>query len=716
MTVTMRDARIGELVQFPPLPPHASAYEVLADALPLLDPPSRISVTDAAERYVRVQVQGAWQGFDREVTPYMVEPSDVTQSRLYRAVAFTGPSQSGKTKMLETTAFHAVTCDPRPVLIVHMTKSDRDKWVEEKLDPTILNSPELNARLGKAREDSTFSRKRFRGMRLTIGYPTPTILSGGTYGMVLLTDVDHMPLVLGGKDNPEGSPFRMALQRIKTYLSRGIVLAEGSPAWPVTDPTWQPRQEAPHEMPPVAGGIVALYNEGTRARWTWECPDCADEFEPRFDRLVYDRSLEPGEAGESAEMGCPHCGTLIAHRHKMELNRAALRGRGGWRHEGRDGIPVPLDHPEIRRSDIASYHLNGAAATFSTWSDLVAHYEAALRRAETLGDDVELAGVHYTEIGIPHRRPRTGDGDDLDVQFLRDHAQEAERGVAPSWTRFVTISVDVQDSYFPVQIMAWGDGARCQVVDRFDLTQPPATAPNAEADGDGNRRRLDPPRYLEDWAVLEPLADKVIPLAGQDYGLRPIGVVVDFQGSAGVSDNAEAFLKARRRAGAGGRWFLSRGQGGWKVPFRTVYEAPERASKGRKARSIKLLTIATDRLKDTIDAALRKASGGKGAMYLPSWITADDARAGEFIAEERGAKGWEKKKNVRRNEGLDLSVQGRALAEHRGLLRIDWTTPPPWALGGLENENAEPLAATAAPAEKRAGKPAPTRINFLKRG
>lgn len=695
--VQMSDTRVGAGVIFAPLPPFMTPAEILADALPVLDPPSRMSVTDAAERYVRVQVQGAWQNFDRSVTPYMVEPTDVTQSRLFKTVAFMGPSQSGKTKMLETVAFHAVTCDQRGVLIVHMTRPDRDKWVEEKLDPTIQNSPALRDRLGASRDDSTFSRKRFRGMRLTLGYPTPQTLSGGTYGMVLLTDLDHMPLVLGPKDNPEGSPHRMSLQRIKSFLSRGTVLAEGSPAFQVTDLGWSPRPEAPHEMPPVEGGIAQLYNQGTRARWFWECPDCGDEFEPRFDRLHYDVALDPAEAGENAEMECPHCHVLISHHHKMELNRAALNGQGGWRHEGRDGEVVALDDPRIRRTSTASYALNGVAATFSSWREMVANYEEARRKAETLGDETDLMGVTFTEIGLPYRRITSEEDNDLGPQFLKDHAQECPRGVAPEWTRFITVTVDVQGTYFPVQTTAWGEDGRCQIVDRVDLTQPPADAPNAEADGEGNRRRLDPSRYIEDWEVLVPYSDRVVPVLGQSYGLHPISVVVDFQGLPGVSDNAELFWKARKSAGQGSRWFLSRGQGGWRVPFRVKFEAPERASKGKKAHSIKLLTMAVDRLKDTVHASLRKAEGGAGGLYLPTWLAHDEDKAGEFISEERLSKGWEKKKGVVRNEGVDLTVQARAIAEHKGLLKIKWDAPPAWAVGGPENANAVALGDDIAP-------------------
>lgn len=710
--VEISEGRLGAPVQFAPLPPFATAQDALRDALPVLDPPSRMTVTDAAEKYIRVQVQGAWQGFDRMVTPYMVEPSDMMQNRRFAAVIFAGPSQTGKTMMLQTTAMHAVACDQAPVLVVHMTQTDRDKWVEEKLDPMIQNSPELRDRLGKGRDDSTFGRKRFRGMRLLLGYPTPQTLSGGTYRTVLLTDYDHMPTVLGGKDNPEGSPFRMALQRVKTFLSRGGVLVESSPAWPVTDTTWRNPSDAPHMFPPVAHGVIGLYNQGTRARWYWECPDCHEEFEPRFDRLHYDASLSPAEAGDRAEMECPHCHVLINHRHKVELNRAALEGRGGWRHEAADGTPVSIEDPRVRRSEFASYALNGAAATFSRWSQLVSRFEEARRKAEALDDDSELAAFHYTEVGIPHRRIAAGDGEELSVQFLRDHSRDAVRGVAPSWTRFITVSVDVQGTYFPVQIMAWDAEGNSQIVDRFDLTQPPDDAPDAEPDEHGNRRRLMPARYAEDWAVLAPLAARVIPIAGAGYGLRPVGCVVDFQGEAGVSDNAEAFLKARRRASEGSTWYVSRGTGGWRVPFRAVHERPDRASKGKQARGIKILTMAVDRLKDTIMAGLSKAEGsGKGAVIIPSWLSEDDALE-EFLGEERTSKGWRKKPGVVRNEHLDLCVQGRAVAEIKGLLKIRQDTPPAWAVGGPENSHAvsiEPSGEAAAAAANPQPAPAPAK-------
>lgn len=714
----MSDHAMGQVFDLPPLPPFAQANEILADAMPLLDAPSRISVSEAATRYVRVETRGVWKNFDPDMTPYMIEPSNAVQSRLYRGGAFVGPAQSGKTMALITTALRPVVCDPSPTLIIHMDRPSRDRWVEESLNPVIQNSPDIAERLGRSRDDDTFSRKRFRGMRLNLGYPTPQWLSSAKYKLVCLTDFDHFPPELGvRKDAPEGSGFTMALQRIKTFLSSGYVLAESTPAWPVIESEDQEHEPSLHEMPMVKHGIVPLYNKGTRGRWYWECRDCGALYQPVLENLHYNADLSPRAAGESAEMECPECHSLVGARHKNELNRAALRGRGGWLHETDCGKElVPFGDSRIRGTEIASWALNGAAATFANWSELVSRKIEAERELEKLGTDLDLARFYYTDVGVPYKRERRAEDGELNLTFLRDNLQEAERNVAPEWTRFVTITVDVQGTYFPVQVTAWGEDGKAQVVDRFDLTQPPDGAPNMNQGENGGKRVLDPARYSEDWKVLEALAHKVIPVAGTSYGLRPIRVVVDFQGKPGVSDNAEKFLRGRRRANEGDIWRLSRGLGGWKVPFRIKYDYPERGHGGKQARNIKLLSMSTDRLKDTFSACLKKATGGAGAFFLPSWMRKDEQMLREYVAEERSDSGWVKKPGEVRNEGMDLSCQARAAAEQKGMLRIDWASPPRWAVGGLENDNAEILETSGEPSPEPKRKPAqPTQINFLKR-
>jgi len=693
----MSDRALGQVVDLPPLPPFVRASDLLADSLPLLDAPSRITPTEAAERNVRVETRGVWQNYDRDVTPYMVEPGDTALSRLYKGGAFVGPSQSGKTLGLITMGMHPVTCDPGPVLVVHMDRPSRDRWVEESLNPVIRNSPELRERLGRGREDDTFSRKRFRGMRLMLGYPTPQWLSSAKYRLVLMTDFDHFPPELGvRKDAPEGSAFDMGMQRIKTFLSRGYVFAESTPAWPVTAEDWAPRQDAPHEMPPVRYGIVPLYNRGTRGRWYWECPECGELFEPRFDRLHFDENRPPLEAGERAEMQCPHNGCLIGPQYKTELNRAALRGKGGWLHEtDHGGDLVPLGDSRIRGTEIASWALNGAAATFASWPDLVARYIDAKRQVAEFDDDLALGRFMYTDVGVPHRRAGSGDGEGLSVKALKEARTSEARGVAPDWVRFITVSVDVQGTYFTAQVTGWGvDGTRT-VIDRIDLTAPP--------EGEDGQRKLDPAKYAGDWAALEELDARSWPVRGADYALKALALAVDFHGAAGVSDNAELFWLARRKAGEGSRWFLTRGHGGFHQRDRVWWEAPGRTN-NKRARKVKLLNMATDRLKDSVTAALMRPVGTARSFPLAEFLS--DDHLAEFCAEERGDKGWTPKKGQKRNESLDLSVQAQALAEHKGLLRINPEAPPDWAVGGAANTMAVPLDAVAAEVKAEAVIPA----------
>ncbi|RWR31347.1 terminase [Sinirhodobacter populi] len=720
--VEMLDRGIGSFARIPPLPPFTTPEELVADALPLLDPPSRITVTEAAVRHMRVNLGGRWSSYDPDITPYMIEPQDVTQSRRFKGVILVGPSQCGKTQLLISVSAHAIMCAPGPVQLIHMTKTDADAWVEEKLDPAIANSPALSDRLGKGRDDSTFSRKRFQGVRMTIGYPVANQLSSRSQRLVLLTDYDHMPQRLGPKDAPEGSPFSMAIMRIRTFMSRGCVVAESTPAFPVdgSKPKPSPLLE-PHRFPEVKEGIIPLYNEGTRGRWYWECPGCADLFEPTFDRLDYDRELDPGDAGEKAVMVCPHCGLVIEHREKVELNRRAAAGHGGWLHEGRSVDEngrrrlVRINDPELRNVSYASYALNGVVAAFASWAELVERHEIARRSFEMSGDDKGLSQSFYTDLGQPYLRPGEDDDDVLTVEILRNRAVQIDKRIAPDWARFVVTCVDVQGNRFEVTVMAFGAEGERIIIDRFAIHQPPDAAPRARGD-DGKYRAVDPGRYAEDAEALTELADQVYPVDGQNWGLKPVAVVIDFNGPKGWSDNAEKFWRKRARAGKGGRFYLSIGRGGFQQRDRVWHEAPERASNGKRARGIKLLNMAVDRLKDSVAAALEREATRINAQHTPCWM--DVEHMAELIAEQRGDKGWVKKPGMQRNETFDHSVQALAMAEHLGMNRVNWEAPPAWCLSGLLNPNAVEIArpndadsareVPAVPAKPRA-------ISFLRR-
>ncbi|SHG01515.1 Phage terminase, large subunit GpA [Pseudosulfitobacter pseudonitzschiae] len=648
---------------------------------------------------MKVNANGRWASFDRGVTPYMIEPANMTTSRLFREVIFAGPARAGKTVMLMSTVSHLVICDPGVCQIVHMTEATAEAWVDEELMPMIENSPELAKRQGRGRSDRNILSKKFiGGAKISIGPPTKAFLSGKTTRTVLFTDLDRMALNIG----KEGSPFAMGAKRTETLGSRGMTVAEASPGHVVTDPGHKPA--TPHEAPPVAGGILELYNGGTRGRWYWDCPGCGEAFEPRFDRLSYDKALSPADAGASAVMVCPHNGCVIEHREKVALNRA-----GYWLHETAAGGLARIESGDVLKSDRVSYWLNGAAAAFASWARLVSKYETALRGFKAGGDESPLQVTINTDQGLPYLPRAMSDEGALSVEDLRKACKPYAQGVAPEWARFVILSADVQAGRFVVQATAFGvDGCRA-VIDRFDIHTPPSDAPGA-AD-----RQLDPAVYSEDWAALLPLMETVYAVEGQSYGLRPMAMGCDFHGAPGVSDNATKFWQARRKEGDALRWYMIRGHGGFKVEGRQWYKAPTRASDGKQVRDIKLLNIATDKHKDTTFSGLGRSDIGPGALILGEWMP--DGPIKEFTAEKRGEKGWVKRPNMPRNESIDLCGYAQAVAEHKGLLKLDPANPQPWAIGGLKNPFAVEITAAGNPVDAPSGASRPRkparRISFL---
>jgi phage terminase large subunit GpA-like protein len=671
----MREAIVG-LVQpdFEPLPPYTDPRSALKIALPALRPAEQISVTDAAELYMKVNISGQWQPFRRDVTPYMVEPTDMMASRRYRGIVICAPSQCGKTQALQSGIAYTIASDPGRVALFQMTRDAAAEFERNKLAPMIRNSPELRARMAKGRGADNMYQKLFTGgTQLTLDWPTITKLSSTSIRLVLGTDYDHFPESIDG----EGDAYTLMRARARSFMSRGMVVVESSPGAPVTNENWRP--QSPHDCPPVKYGVLSLYPEGTRARWYWDCPLCGAAFEPTFERLIYPKSADPVEQGEAAMMQCPHCKDAFDHVHKRDLNSA-----GRWLHETDDGQIASLASGKVRRSDMLSYWLRGAAAAFSTWAELVTQFESAVRKFDLTGDEESLKTAYNTGQAQPYQSRGATSDMEVTLQGLKDKAtgNDIAQGLAPHWTRYVTVSVDVQGTYFSVGVTAWGEHGRHQPIDRFDLSTPPSTAPGADGE-----RRLKPFEIAEDWAVLEPLIDRTWLVDGSEWALRACALNVDQQGGGNTTDNAYNFYRGRKRAGQSNRWFLTRGRHKADLPDRVWLKAPETASgKRRVAKDILTLNFSANRLKDAVATSLRLTEEGHNFCGIPEWM--GESELLECTAERRTVKGWEKRPGMVRNETFDHLVMARALhIRVKGEL-INWAAPPLWAVLDHANPNA----------------------------
>lgn len=673
-----------------PLPAFCAVEAAIADALPFLAPHKRALVSEIAERRM-IEAGGHWVPYSNEVAPYMREPQDIVTSRKFDSICFVGPARSSKTEgVVINPLVHAIIAQPRTVAIFNMTQGAAREFSVEKLAATIRQSPELAARLGRNPGDDNIFEKRFKGgARLTLDWIVPDKLAARSIPLVIFTDYDAMPQDVAG----EGTPFALGRKRTQSAMSRGMTIVESSPRFPILDDAWTPA--SPHEAPPTEG-ILSIYNGGTRARWYWTCRDCGHEFEPTFKRLDFPKEGLPADRGDRARMVCPACGCVIEPRHKAELNAA-----GRWLHESADGQPVPLGEGE-RNTKTASYWLQGPAAALAAWSQIVTRYLEGIEAFKTRGDEKLIRAAENVELGIASTPRSQINAARLSAAGLRGHAIESGWKVAPASTRFLTVAVDVQPGRFVVQVEAWRAGLERTVIDRFDLHTPPPEAP-AAAD-----RAINPAQYAEDWEVLTPLVDRVYPVEGGEYGLRPVGLCVDCGGEAGVTPNAYDFFRKRRLTHPR-RFHLVRGQGGLAAE-RARAKAPESSHKGGRgkgAKGVVILWAGTDRLKDEIAASLLREHGGPRALRIPRLAPAEVFE--EYAAERRTEAGWEKRPGVQRNEALDLSVYALALVIMLGGERIREDALPAWALPDRRNTFAadHPAAAPRDPGAAPAAEPAP---------
>jgi phage terminase large subunit GpA-like protein len=189
-----------------------TALAILQSAAEILRPPRRIPVSQAAGQYLQIHRPGGHSGpWDANLTPYMIEPMDRLSDRSIEAVIFVGPARTGKSAGLVLGWLtYAVVCDPGDFLMLHMTEATARDFSKDDVARAHRHSPELKERLSPyANSDNVFDKQYRHGMRLLIGWPSISQLSGRTLRYVAITDYDRMAENIDG----EGDAFSLARKR-----------------------------------------------------------------------------------------------------------------------------------------------------------------------------------------------------------------------------------------------------------------------------------------------------------------------------------------------------------------------------------------------------------------------------------------------------------------------------------------------------------------------
>lgn len=673
--------------------------DVICEAAAIFRPPERLTVAEAAVKYVYLKNPPAYEGpYIPEKTPYMIEPQNMTQSRDHVAVIFSGPSQTGKTEGLinNTIAFH-IKCNPMDVLLFAPSQSTSRDFSKRRIDRMIRNSKHLKEELVPGQHADNTHDKTFRtGMLLNIAWPSINEMSSKPVPVVLFTEYDRMPDDVEG----EGSPFLLGKKRSTTFRNMAMAVVDSSPAREVADPK---KKQVGHMAPPCTG-VLGLYNEGDRRLWYTPCPHCGEFFTHSFSNLVYRthdgegddaKPLTYAQIGATVYLACTSNGCSIEPKHKRWMNE-----RGVWLRDGEKITSTGVRHGTPLESDHASYWLKGTAATFTTWPELVIKYVKALRKKEETGEDHDLRTTVNTDQGEPYI-PKA-DGDTRLPEDIMATAEEVTLGIVQRDVRALMACVDVQKNMFVVQVMGVVPGKpyEVRIVDRFNIVK------SNRVDDDGERLWVKPAVHLEDWELIKTeVMDRVYPLASGDGTMSVAMTLCDSGGKAGVTATAYNFWRKMKKEGHGARLQLVKGEPRLTAP-RVHLGHPDSERKDRTANArgeIPVLFINANLNKDAVDSMLsveRDEEGNVSAactVHFPSDLTLPFYE--ELTAEIRNNGKWEKIRS--RNEAFDLLSYFVAACVWRRVEKTDWAKPPPWLAPWPTNPHVQlTQAGKAAPVDK----------------
>lgn len=665
--------------------------DIIKNVASIFKPAEKLTVAEWAQKYRYINLPGAHVGlWSADKTPYMIEPMEVLTSLSYTAMVFVGPARTGKSDAFWNWAGYTAENDPTDMLLYGMTQSRASElgkgvWSKFVRAKKPEDAKSVIQKLLTAGKQNIFDKTFNNGMELLIRWPSITELSGKTVARVWIEDYDRIQPNPDDIDN-QGTAFDLARKRTTTFKRFAMTGIEASPGFEVTDMNWI--ASSPHEAPPTKG-ILSIYNRGDRRRWYWRCPCCNEPFQPTFDLLKYPDYGDNLERAEQVYMECPSGnGCVIEPSQKNELNRGGKWLKEGevWEHDGSVS-------GKGKRSDIASFWMQGPAAGFQDWKGLVLAYLDAMDEYERTQSTGALKKTQNTDQGVPFTPPRN----ELArlPETLKSRSEDWGCGsmydtrtpCVPPWVRFLVATVDVQVRSFVVQITGIGESGEMTVIDTFKIRT------SNRVDENDIRRPLlpiDPAGYAEDWDMLvSEVIERTYPLSDGSGRSMPIKITgCDSGGADGVTTNAIKFwLKLQKDpAGHHRRFHLLKGdkvrEGMW-LRQASFYEGKGNASMSFFAGKVPFQRLNSNALKDRLNVVLMRDEPGGARMRFPAFLP--DWFYKQMCAEERIAgKGWEPPKASRRNEAWDLSYYSLAMCVHPdiNLDRIKWEESdkvPSWA-------------------------------------
>jgi phage terminase large subunit GpA-like protein len=342
----------------------------------------------------------------REIMDCLSVQSDV------RRIVIMKPAQVGITEACVNWIGYVMQHAPAPLMVLLPTLENRDKWITQKLNPLLLETPVIAELFDVKRErDASNSRdnKDFPGGVLFLaGGNSPNSYAQVSARYVIMDDLDRFPEEVGD----EGHPVALARNRAKAFARYKLLL--------ISTPTVR---DTSH--------IEAEYLKSDMRRYHLACPHCGEYQVLEWKHLSWPAHCATSGTVSSVWYVCPANGCVIEEHHKPEM-----LAHGRW----------IAQRPEVKTR---GYQINGLYAPIGlgkSWLELAQEWLDAQK------DPVALKSFINTELAETWEDRSHA----VKPKHLSERASAHKAGEIPLGCLLLTAGVDTQDNRLEVHVQGFG--------------------------------------------------------------------------------------------------------------------------------------------------------------------------------------------------------------------------------------------------------------------
>lgn len=407
--------------------PHATIAAAIARAITPRRPMT-VSEWADAHRWLSSKSSpkpGRWRTANN---PPLREPMDCMSARSpVQDIVLMFPIQFGKSEFETNTLGYIMDQAPGPVIVCLPGEVSMNKWINQKLNPLIEETPAVREALTSNASRNAANQKGFKdfaGGQLYIEHAgSPQRLKQTTARYVLVDEFTEFAAQLKTGDDP-AAMLEGRTSAFPHRYKRAYVSTPGVKGLCRTAEKWEKSDQRHYHV---------------------NCPHCGHGQPLIWDGLKWQR--DPAGTVTAAWYVCRDCGAMIDEHHKTQmLKDAACGGTARW---------VPT-HPERK---LRGYHINclyyqigmgpSWAALAQMWLDA---QEDPAKLKTFINDRLAEPWEDRSLRAVKHN-------------ILQDRAEPYPLRHAPHGVIWITAGVDTQDNRLEVQIVGWGHSMRAWVLD-----------------------------------------------------------------------------------------------------------------------------------------------------------------------------------------------------------------------------------------------------------